>query len=70
MDIFIYPGALIIVLVALLYFTKFKAKANKKKIPELYIGAIRVTDHQGRDMLIVRKEDGSFEMVEEAKVRK
>ena len=49
---------------------RLKPKTNLKKLPEFCIGAIRVTDRQGRDMLIVRKEDGSFEMIEEQKVRK
>ena len=49
---------------------RLKPKTNIKQLPEFCIGAIRVTDRQGRDMLIVKKEDGSFEMIEEQKVRK
>jgi hypothetical protein len=54
---------------ARLIFTRLKPKTNVKKLPQSCIGAIRVTDRQGRDMLIIRKEDGSFEMHEEQKIR-
>ena len=49
---------------------KLKSRAKAKTPPEFLMGAIRVTDRQGRDMLIVRKDDGSFEMHEEHKIRK
>ncbi|MGA2731775.1 MAG: hypothetical protein ABSG35_04080 [Syntrophobacteraceae bacterium] len=52
-----------------LIFARLKPKTNVKKLPQSCIGAIRVTDRQGRDMLIIRKEDGSFEMHEEQKIR-
>jgi len=51
-------------------FKKPKGGEEMKKIPESYFGAIRVTDREGRNMLIVRKDDGSFDMVEEEKVKK
>ncbi len=51
-----------------LFRLKFMTKA--KTPPESCMGAIRVTDRQGRDMLIIQKEDGSFEMHEEQKLRK
>ncbi len=49
---------------------KLKPKRKVKKAPQFFIGAIRVTDRQGRDMLIIPKDDGSFEMQEEQKIRK
>jgi hypothetical protein len=73
MDQFFYLyliGTIAAFVAACFMLVKLKPKANIKKLPEFCIGAIRVTDRQGRDMLIVRKEDGSFEMIEEQKVRK
>jgi len=52
-----------------LIFDRLKPKSGGKQLPQSCIGAIRVTDRQGRDMLIIRKEDGSFEMHEEQKIR-
>ncbi len=49
---------------------KLKSRTKDKTPPEFLMGAIRVTDRQGRDMLIIRKDDGSFEMHEEHKIRK
>jgi hypothetical protein len=49
---------------------KIKSKMKEKTPPEFLMGAIRVTGRDGRDMLIIRKEDGSFEMHEEQKIRK
>jgi hypothetical protein len=49
---------------------KLKSRTKATTPPEFLMGAIRVTDRQGRDMLIIRKEDGSFEMHEEHKIRK
>lgn len=71
MDIALYVclGAAIIALATTFFMTRLRVRDNRKKIPESYFGAIRVTSRDGRDMLIVRKEDGSFEMVEEDKVR-
>ncbi len=63
-------GAIAVFVAAVFILARLKPKANINKLPEFCIGAIRVTDRQGRDMLIVRKEDGSFEMLEEQKVRK
>ncbi len=48
---------------------RLRSRARINKLPEFCIGAIRVT-REGRDMLIIRKEDGSFEMLEEEKARK
>ena len=72
MDIsyYLFLGAVILVLAATFLVIRPRGKDNRKKIPDAYFGAIRVTGRDGRDMLIVRKEDGSFEMVEEEKVRK
>ena len=58
--------------VGLAVFILFKLKSRNKaqSPPPVLMGAIRVTDRDGRDMLIIRKEDGSFEMHEEHKVRK
>ncbi len=68
---YVYIAGLIAVLGAAAFIlARLKLKTNEKKPPEVYIGAIRVTDRQGRDMLIIRKEDGSFEMHEEQKIRK
>ncbi len=63
-------AGLILIFLATFYITRLKLKASRKNIPEICLGAIRVTDQQGRDMLIVRKEDGSFEMLEEHKIRR
>ncbi|MEN6441798.1 MAG: hypothetical protein ABFD97_24815 [Syntrophobacter sp.] len=63
-------AVVVLLLVAIFLFKKSKGGEEKKKIPETYFGAIRVTDREGRDMLIVRKGDGSFDMVEEEKVKK
>ena len=63
-------AGLILILVAAFFVTRLKLKASRKKIPDICVGAIRVTDLQGRDMLIIRKEDGSFEMLEEHIIRK
>lgn len=63
--------AVILAIGAGLSFYFFRAKSRAKaEIPEICMGAIRVTDRQGRDMLIIRKDDGSFEMHEEHKIRK
>jgi len=68
---FLYIAGLIAVfLVTAFIFARLKLKTNVKRPPEFCIGAIRVTDRQGRDMLIIRKDDGSFEMHEEQKIRK
>ena len=72
MDRFFYLffiGIIAAFVAAGLIFVRLKPKTNVKKLPQSFIGAIRVTDRQGRDMLIIRKEDGSFEMHEEQKVR-
>jgi hypothetical protein len=72
MDQFFYLfliGVIAASVAAGLIFAGLKSKRNVKKLPEFCIGAIRVTDRQGRDMLIIRKEDGSFEMLEEQKIR-
>jgi hypothetical protein len=72
MDQFFYlclTGVIAASVAAYLIFAGLKPKRNVKKLPEFCIGAIRVTDRQGRDMLIIRKEDGSFEMHEEQKIR-
>jgi hypothetical protein len=68
---YLYPGALILALAAALYLSKSKSrlKAEPKQVPNICFGAIRVTRH-GRNMLIIRKEDGSFEMVEEESARR
>ncbi len=68
---FLYLIGLIPVLAAAAFIlVRIKNRARIKKLPEFCIGAIRVTDQQGRDMLIIRKGDGSFEMHEEEKIRK
>lgn len=72
MDQFLYlclSGTIAAFVAAGLIFARLKPKTNVKKLPEFCIGAIRVTDRQGRDMLIIRKEDGSFEMHKEQKIR-
>ncbi len=71
MDQFFYLcliGVLAVSVAAGLIFAGLKRKV--KKPPQFFIGAIRVTDRQGRDMLIIPKDDGSFEMQEEQKIRK
>ncbi|MEM5787201.1 MAG: hypothetical protein AAGU11_07765 [Syntrophobacteraceae bacterium] len=67
---YLYLGAAVIALAAAFYFIRPRTKDERKQIPETYFGAVRVTNQQGKDMLIVRKDDGSFEMVEEEKVRR
>ncbi len=72
MDQFFYfflIGIIAAFVAAGLIFARLKLKTHVKKLPQSFIGAIRVTDRQGRDMLIIRKEDGSFEMHEEQKIR-
>ncbi len=70
MDIFyfLFPGAAMAALTACLIISRLRTRKEKKGIPGEYNGAIRVTQ-QGRDMLIVRSDDGSFKMIEEEKVR-
>ncbi len=63
-------GIVAVFVAAAFIFARLKPKTEAKKLPEFCMGAIRVTDRQGRDMLIIRKEDGSFEMHEEQKIRK
>ena len=72
MDQFLYfclIGIIAAFVAAGLIFARLKPKTHVKKLPEFCIGAIRVTDRQGRDMLFIRKEDGTFEMHEEQKIR-
>ena len=72
MDRFFYfflIGIIAVFVAAGLIFARLKPKTHVKKLPQSCIGAIRVTDRQGRDMLIIRKENGSFEMHEEQKIR-
>jgi len=72
MDQFFYLfliGIIAAFVAAGLILARRKPKAGVKQLPQSCIGAIRVTDRQGRDMLIMRKEDGSFEMHEEQKLR-
>ncbi len=63
-------AAMILVLVVSFRIIWSKTRAKAVSIPDVCMGAIRVTDRDGRDMLIIRKEDGSFEMHEEQKIRK
>jgi len=65
----LFAGAFVMALAAGFLLFSLRRKAEKKIIPNVCIGAIRVT-REGRNMLIVRKEDGSFEMVDEEPVRK
>ena len=55
---------------ATFFLFRLKSRTKEKTPPEFLMGAIRVTDRQGRDMLIIRKDDGTFEMHEEQKIRK
>jgi hypothetical protein len=63
-------GLIAVFLAAAFILARFKLKSSAKRPPEFCMGAIRVTDRQGRDMLIIRKDDGSFEMHEEQQIRK
>lgn len=65
---YLFAGALIFGAVVAIFLFRRRPKAAQKPIPSICIGAIRVT-REGRNMLIVRKEDGSFEMLEEESVR-
>ncbi len=67
---FLYLIALIPAFLAVFLLVRARSRARIRKLPGFCFGAIRVTDRQGRDMLIVRKGDGSFEMLEEEKIRK
>ncbi|MCE5333511.1 MAG: hypothetical protein LLG06_02880 [Desulfobacteraceae bacterium] len=70
---YIGPAALLVALGAGYWFFRSRMKATKEihsHESEPWMGAIRVTDRNGRDMLIVRKDDGSFEMHEEQTFRK
>lgn len=72
MDQFLYLSiiALLAAFAAAVFFIfRLKTRSKQKLPPDFCMGAIRVTDRQGRDMLIIRKDDGSFEMHEEKKVR-
>jgi hypothetical protein len=69
-DFLFYLAGLVLIFIVTFHAIRQKLKASRKKIPVICPGAIRVTDQQGRDMLIVRKEDGSFEMLEEHIIRK
>jgi len=53
-----------IVLLGLIVIIK-RRKPRKPTGQATYEGAIRFTDPSGRNMKIVRKDDGSFEMMEE-----
>ncbi len=57
-------------LVTTFFITRLRVKDTRKKIPESYFGAIRVTSRDGKDMLIVKKDDGTFEMVDEQAVKR
>ncbi len=74
MEIVFYLCLAVAILLATAFFLfklfKKPKGGDEKKIPETYFGAIRVTDREGRNMLIVRKDDGSFDMVEEEKIKK
>ncbi len=67
---FLYLLGLVPAAAAVFILIRAKSRARIRKLPQFCIGAIRVTDRQGRDMLIIRKDDGSFEMCEEEKIRK
>ncbi len=58
----------IIVIVIVAVILTRRKRRNKPEVvkPATYGGPIRVT-HNGRDMKIIQKEDGTFEMVEEKK---
>ncbi len=66
---FLFAGALLLALAAAFVLPILRRQSEKKVIPNVCIGAIRVT-REGRNMLIVRKEDGSFEMLDEEPVRR
>lgn len=66
---YLYLVVLIPALIGAWFLARTRMKSKGNKVPEICIGAIRVT-REGRDMLIIRKEDGSFEMHEEQKIRK
>jgi hypothetical protein len=63
-------GLMAALAVAAFILFRVMSKSKEKTPPQLLMGAIRVTDREGRDMLIIRKEDGSFEMHEEQEIRK
>ena len=67
---FIFIGLIVVIAAAAFILVRRKLKTKAKTPPELLMGAIRVTGRDGRDMLIIRKEDGSFEMHEEQEIRK
>jgi len=54
----------------LFFRSKMKRAETHSHDSDPCMGAIRVTDCEGRDMLIIRKDDGSFEMHEEHSFRK
>jgi hypothetical protein len=59
----ILAAALVVLLI--LWKSKHRAGRSPDGKPLVYQGPIRYTDEQGRDMLIIRKEDGTFETVED-----
>ncbi len=67
---FSYLLAVVPALAAALLWFKLRNRPKPKSIPEFCFGAVRVTDKEGRDMLIIRKEDGTFEMHEEKVIRR
>jgi len=71
MDLYYYLclGGLVLAPAAAFLLSKKGRRPEEKRITNICMGAIRVT-REGRDMLIVRKEDGSFEMIEEEPARK
>jgi hypothetical protein len=64
-----FVGLLAALAAAAFFLFRLKFMTKAKTPPESCMGAIRVT-RQGRDMLIIQKEDGSFEMHEEQEIRK
>lgn len=66
---YLCTGVPVIALAVGFFVSRRKHKEAKKAVANICFGAVRVT-RGGRNMLIVRKEDGSFEMLEEEQARK
>lgn len=68
---YLWPVVLFVAIGAVWYLVNRKKSGGKKNsVPEIRMGAIRVTGRDGRNMVIVRKDDGTFEMSEEVKAQK
>lgn len=55
----------VLLIAAVIFYLMRRRKPRAPEGPRTYNGVIRFTDPSGRNMKIVRKDDGTFETVEE-----